>query len=222
MCDLDTRIGTRALRCAVLTAFLLLTVTAAGQATPLDVPLDPYPVILVGFLQIDYKAATDTFLATGWTQSINKTGTQTSFVNTFSLGATINSSGEASAGWFSVAPAGGGAPLLGSMTLLDFGFADVPGGALEFLFSAPTGTLATTAPVVYGPDPVDVMFYSVGSTFTGANAWASDWSSMFKATAEIRSDDPPTPAPEPSTLLLLLVGLGGAGISARRRRRAER
>jgi hypothetical protein len=220
MCDTGTGIGTRALRCAVLTVFLLLTVTAAGQATPLDVPLDPYPVILVGFLQINYKADTDAFTATGWTQSINKTGTQTSFINSFSLGATINSSGEASAGWFSVSPSGGGAPLLGSLTLLDFGFADAPGGALEFLFSAPTGSLAETAPVVYAPKPVDVMFYSVGSTFTGMNSWASDWSSIYKATAEIRSD-PPIAAPEPSTLLLLLMGLGAAGVRARSRRHTK-
>jgi hypothetical protein len=219
MCDMGTRIGTRAFRCAVLTVFLLLTVTAAGQATPLDVPLDPYPVILVGFLQINYTASNDTFLATGWTQSINKTGTQTNFINSFSLGATINSSGEASGGWFSV---GSGGSLLGSLTLLEFGFDNVSGGALEFLFSAPTGSLAETAPVVYAPKPVDVMFYSVGSTFTGKASWASDWSSLYKATAEVRSDDPqPTSVPEPATLLVLLVGLGGAGVGARRLRHAE-
>jgi hypothetical protein len=218
MCHISTRIGTKALRCAGLAVFLLLTVTAAGQATPLDVPLDPYPVILVGFLQINYTASNDTFLATGWTQSINKTGAQTSFVNSFSLGATINSLGEASGGWFSV---GSGGSLLGSLTLLEFGFADVPGGALEFLFSAPTGSLAETAPVVYGPKPVDVMFYSVGSTFAGQASWASDWSSSYKATAEIRSDAPrSTSVPEPSTLLLLLAGVGGAGVRARRLRRA--
>jgi hypothetical protein len=212
MFDFGMRRGIRVLRGAVLTAFLLLTVTAAAQATPLDVPLDQYPVILVGFLQIDYFAATDAFTATGWAQSINKNGTPTSFLNPFSLGATIDSSGHASNGWFSV---GNGGSLLGSLNLLEFGFDATPGGALEFLFSAPTGSLAETQPVVYAPKPVDVMFYSVGSAFKGT--WTEDWSSDFKATAEIRSDDPrPVPAPEPSTLLLLLVGLGGAGLSVRR------
>jgi len=205
---IETHGRTRMLQRAIGAALLVFTLTATTEANPIEVPLDPYPVILAGFLEISYTVSTSQFLATGWTASIDTGKGQTDLFDSFELRATINSSGTMSGpGLLAV---GSGGALLGSTNLTTFGFTQVPGGALQFLFGNATGSLVADG--TFLPKPVSVMFTGLTNAFPGT--WGTNWTSNYNATAEIRSDDP-LPTPEPSALLLLLTGAGG--IVARRR-----
>ena len=96
---------------------------------------------------------------------------------------------------------------------MQFGYDAVAGGALEFLFDTPTGSLVTDG--TFPNKPVDVIFR--GLLFPGS--WNANWTSTnFAAMAEIKDPDPPQGVPEPSTLLLMLTG-AGAGLARRYRRR---
>jgi hypothetical protein len=165
---------------------------------------------------VSYNAGTGAFVASGATRTLNTGTGETPYAKQFSLTATINSvTGEASTARLTVGP-NIGTKFLSAVTLLDFGYDAESGGALEFLFAAPTGTLVTDG-TYSGTKPVDVIFR--GLTFPGT--WASNWSNTNAAAyAEIRSDPPgedSTAVPEPSTLLLLLAA--GAVTIGRRHRR---
>lgn len=209
------RIG--ALRTALLTVFLVLGISSAGQATPLDVTIKPYPVILAGFINSVYTASTGAFTADGWTMSLDVGTGQQSYFHNFQLRATVSNSGVASGGSMAITDLSTGASLLSSVGLVNFGYDAVSGGALEFLFTPSSGSLVSTTPDATRPFdavlPVDVMF--VGTTFTGS--WANNWSSS-SGQALIRVDPPKTTAvPEPSALILMLVGAGGLYTRLRRR-----
>jgi len=195
------------LRHAIYAVLLVFTLSSTTEANPIDVPLDPYPVILAGFLEISYKAADDTFLATGWTASIDKGAGQQDLFDSFVLTARIDSSGTMS-GMGTLNIGSGGSLLSG--TLVQFGSDPGAGGRLQFLFGSPGGSLVTDG--TFLPKPISVMFTGLTTAYPGT--WDKDWTSNYNATAEIRSDDP-KPVPEPATLLLLLIG--GGGIAARRR-----
>jgi hypothetical protein len=108
---------------------------------------------------------------------------------------------------------GTGGALLSSSNLMQFGYDAVAGGALEFLFDTPAGSLVTDG--TFPSKPVDVIFR--GLSFPGS--WNANWTSTnFAAMAEIKDPDPPQGVPEPSTLLLVLTG-AGAGLARRYRRR---
>jgi hypothetical protein len=198
----------RALRSALLTVFLLFGISSVGQATPLDVNIKPYPVMLAGFINSVYTASTGVFTADGWTMSLDVGTGQQSYFNNFQLRANISNTGVANGGSLLVSSLGTGATLLQSVGLVNFGYDRVAGGTLEFLFTPSTGSLVSTTPTSTSPFdavlPVDVMF--VGTTFTGS--WTNNWSST-SGQALIRVDPPTTTVPEPSTLILMLVGAGG-------------
>ena len=95
--------------------------------------------------------------------------------------------------------------ILSSSNLLQFGYDPVSGGALEFLFGTPSGSLITDT--VFPNKPIDILFR--GLTFPGS--WNTNWTSTnFAAMAEIKDPDPPEGVPEPATLLLTLTGVGAA------------
>ena len=210
--------GTRALRYVLLIATLVLAPTAATYANPLDVPLDEFPVILAGFTSVSYNAGTGAFSASGATKTLDTGTGPTAYAKQFTLTATINAAtGAASTARLTVGPSIG-TKYLSAVTLLQFGYDPVSGGALEFLFAAPTGTLVTDG-TYNGTKPVDVIFR--GLTFPGT--WASSWTNTNTAAyAEIRSDPPVDTVPEPSTLLLLLAAGGAATVGRGRRRLAAK
>lgn len=204
------------MRCVLLIATLVLAPAAASYANPLDVPLDEFPVILAGFTSVTYNAGTGAFVASGATKTLDTGTGPTAYAKQFSLTATINSvTGEASTARLTVGPSIG-TKYLSAVTLLQFDYDHEAGGALEFLFAPPTGTLVTDG-TYSGTKPIDVIFR--GLTFPGT--WTSSWANTNTAAyAEIRSDPPPEPTavPEPSTLLLLLVA-GAATVGRAHRRR---
>jgi hypothetical protein len=206
---IDTYGRTKLLHRVVGAAMLLFTLSSNTEANPLDVVLDPYPVILAGFLNASYTVSTGSLVINGKTKTIDKGTGQTSFSNPFQVRATISSAGIASGGQMTI---GTGGTLLSSLNLLQFGYDPLSGGAIEFLFGSPSGSLVMDS--TFPDKPVDVIFR--GLTFPGS--WAADWTSTsFSAMAEIRSD-PPVGTPEPATLLLMLTGAGGALVRRYRRR----
>ena len=200
----------RLLRTAMAAALALLTVSSTSEANPLDLVLEPYPVILAGFLNAQYIASSGSLVINGKTKTLDKGTGQVTFSNPFQLTATIVG-GNVSTAQFTI---GTGGSLLASSNLLQFGYDAVAGGALEFLFGSPSGSLITGTPAVFPDKPIDIIFR--GLTFPGSGD--SNWSSTnFAAMAEIKDPDPPKGVPEPATLILMLTGVGGA--LARRYRR---
>jgi hypothetical protein len=198
------RPGLRTLRAASLAVFIVLGLSSPSQATPLDVPLDPFPAILAGFITSSYNATTGVFEAKGWTTTLD-TGNgagQQSFMNEFLLRANISKTGVASGGILQI---GTGGALLNSATLLSFGYDHATGGMLEFLFAPVSGSMVTSG--MYEPTkPVDVLLYGMGTRFPGnfTNTWASTNNS-----AQIKVDPPAVSVSEPATLTLMLLAVGG-------------
>jgi hypothetical protein len=203
----------RALRTLILAAFVILGVSAASQAGPLGVTVDPYPDIQSGFITTTYNATSGAFSANGWALTLD-TGTGGQNITTnFRLNATIDKNGVASSGSLTIGSAA--APLVYTANLIAFAFNAVQGGAMEFLFGPATGSYV---PSIYSDSkPLDLQM-SPGTGFMGTFATGFTSSS---GTAELRGD-PPTATPEPSALLLMLIagaGLLGATTHAHRSRR---
>jgi hypothetical protein len=209
---IETAGSFRMLRNLIAVALVAFTTSSAAEANPLDVYLEPYPVLLAGMLNASYIASTGSLVINGKTKTLDTGSGQTAYSNNpFQVTATIIG-GTALSAQLTI---GTGGTLLSSSSLLQFGFDPVAGGAIEFLFALPTGSLVSDG--TFPNKPVDVLFR--GLTFPGT--WTSSWSSTnFAAMAEIKSD-PPAPVPEPSTALLLISGLGMA-IGTRRRLRGAR
>jgi hypothetical protein len=203
------RPGLRTLRAASLAVFIVLSLSSPSQATPLDVPLQPYPAILAGFITTSYNATTGVFEAKGWTTTLD-TGDgagQQSFMNEFLLRATINkTTGTASNGLLQI---GTGGTLLNSTSLLNFGYDHATGGMVEFLFAPVSGSMVTSG-MYEATKPVDVLLYGMGTRFPGNfnTSWASSNNS-----AQIKVDPPvpggPISVPEPATLTLMMLAAGG-------------
>jgi hypothetical protein len=197
------RSGLRMLRAASLAAFLVLSLSSPSQATPLDVPLQPYPAILAGFITSSYNATTGVFEARGWTTTLD-TGNgagQQSFMNEFLLRANISKTGVASNGLLQI---GTGGSLLNSTALVAFGYDKAVGGMIEFLFAPVSGSMVASG--LYEPTkPIDVLLYGMGTRFPGNfnNTWASTNNS-----AQIKVDPPATSVPEPATLTLMMLAAG--------------
>src|ERR1044071_7522660 len=69
---IETYVRTKTLRHAIGAMLLVFTLSSTTEAGPLEVNLDPYPVVLAGFITSSYDAATGDFLANGWTLSLNQ------------------------------------------------------------------------------------------------------------------------------------------------------
>jgi hypothetical protein len=208
---INKRAGIRAMRRGLLAVFLVLTISSASQAGPLDIVIEPYPVITAGFITSTYNATTGAFFASGWALTLD-TGLapQTTITTPFRLAATIDSAtGRATNG--NVVIGNTTSPLLSGLTLLGFAFTAVQGGTLEFLFGDTGGSYV---PGIFPNKPIDVMLVT-GSTFLGN--FNTSWNSSSN-TATIRDPDPPTSTPEPSTLLLMVAGAGALFRQIRKRR----
>ena len=197
---INSRAGIRTMKRGLLAVFLVLSISTASQAGPLDVNIDPYPNILAGFITTTYIATTGAFTANGWALTLDTGKGQTSITTPFLLTATIENTGVASSANLTIGS--GSSALLSSSNLLGFAFNPVQGGTLEFLFGNPGGSYV---PSLYADGkPIDVML-TVGNSFLGN--FASNWSSASN-TAQVR-EDPPSPNPEPSALLLMATAVGG-------------
>jgi opacity protein-like surface antigen len=197
---INRRGGIRAMKRGLLAVFLVLTISSASQADPIDVVIEPYPNILAGFITSTYNATTGAFFANGWALTLDTGTAQTTITTPFRLAATIDRDGNATNGNLTIGTAT--APLLTGLTLLDFAFVPVQGGALEFLFGDVGGSYI---PSIYPNKPLHVALV-VGNTFLGNfnNSWNSS-----SNTAQVRDPEYPTGTPEPATLLLMAAGAVG-------------
>jgi hypothetical protein len=210
----------KAIKSGLLAALFVLAATAS-HAGPLGVTtVVPYPDIATGFLTTTYKATTGALTINGWALSLDTgSGTKANITTNFSIQATVDNTGHLVTGTGIVNQltiGSAAAPLLKSISLLDFGYSydAAKGGALEFLFAAPTGSYTTNGPPsTYSSTlPLDVLL-NIGTGFLGN--FAADWSNSG-GTGDVRSAAAQTTTPEPSALLLTLVG--GAGLMWFRRR----
>lgn len=199
----------KAIQSALLAALLVLVTSAASHAGPLGLTdVDPYPDIQAGFLTTTYNATSGVFQSNGWALSLTTVdGVKTNITTNFSLQANLLTGGG------SLTIGSGTSTLLKSVNfnLSNFAYEPAKGGALEFLFTSPTGiytapNAATGAPAIYSPNlPLDVILLP-GAGFLG-NLTAS-WSSSG-GTADVRTVEHSIPNPEPSALLLTLVAAAG-------------
>ena len=204
---------------AVCLTLCLLSIVAVGaaQAVPLNVTLAPAPDVFSSFIGDNYHHLTGAFTATGYAMTLDDDGVgplHNISGGTFSLNATINSSGVATGGTLSI---GGsvpdlsiGGPLL-TGTLSAFGFAGVANSPLEFVFLVSGGSLAS----LYGGNGASAGVILTGTGFNGT--FGADFSTAFGA---ISDTAPVAAAPEPATLLLVLGG--GAVYAVRKRCRNRR
>jgi hypothetical protein len=187
-------------------ALPLLTASAASAGFIFD-GLVPPPDIATTNVQVDYVAATDSFIASGVPGQLNDgVNTPIIFLGEFDLLASISASGVLSSGSLVISGvvAGGAFGTLLTADVVDVGFSDVGGDPLQFLLSITGGELA-------GLYPTEAGVVISGSGFTGFGADFSNNGSGVADTA---------PIPEPSTAALLAVGLTAfCAVRSRARRR---
>lgn len=194
----------------VLAGALAMCLCAPSHADLLGLDLETSPDITSLFISTSYNATTDAFSANGFAMELDTGGsTEAISSGSFSLNATIDDTGTASAG--SITIGGnvlGNGPTLLTGNLLDFGFGTiVPGtGPFEFIFEVTGGDLAG----MYGG-----IGASFGVVMSQALGFSGDWGVSFNGSGMTVSDAAPlVPAPAVATLLL------GGLFAARRRRRA--
>ena len=203
----------------LLAGTVLLTSTAANAA--LLGLTKATPDLLSGFVDIVYDANLDLFTASGFALELDDDGVgapEAIAGGTFDITATIDGSGNATAGSLTI---GGTIASLGfnSGTLLTgtvsaFGFTAIGGDPLEFIFTVTGGDAAS----LYGTD-AGVILSDAG--FTGSFASNFDNGGIGAGV----SDTIPVPVavPEPDALWLFGLGLLGlTGFAWRGPRRVER
>ena len=87
MTDMGGKI--RTLRHAIWAVLLMFTLSSTTEANPLDIELEPYPVILAGFLNASYTVSNGSLVITGKTKTLDKGTGQVTYSNPFQLTATI-------------------------------------------------------------------------------------------------------------------------------------
>lgn len=186
------------------------------QADAAMIGLTPsFPDITTGFIDVSYDSTTHVFAATGYSGSIELTGTPPPDVfpsgYLYSITASIDNAGVVHGGTFNISgtitgsPVNTGTLLTGSLT--QFGFNQTGGDIFEFVFDVTGGDLAGFAGHRAG-----VILDAQDTGFTGSFA-----SSFSNGDDGIGVSDT-FPVPEPATICLLL--LGAAMTAVRRHRRA--
>ena len=193
-------------RALPLVAVLTLGAGSQAQAAPLNLTLLDFPDIVSSFIDVGYTAGTDTFTANGFALELDDDGSVPAEAiadGTFDLTANIDDLGALNGGTLTI---GGTVASLGfnSGTLLTgnltaFGFPDLGGDPLEFLFDVTGGDAAG----LYG---------SIGGIILGGTNFTGDFTTDFTGTGSAVADVAPVPLPAAVWLfgagLLGLVGLG--------------
>lgn len=191
---------------------------ARAQAAFIPVTLVPEPDILSGFIDVTYDAATDAFLARGFSQSYNPggEGQDTNIVGSqlFEIRATIDESGTLLPGGTLVIEGSvlGSGPSLLTADLTDFGFADNGGEILEFLMEITGGELEAD---YGGVGAVAGVIMDMGGN--GYVDFTQSFDNLIGGQAGTGAGISDTaPIPGPSALAVLLAG---CAFASRRRRR---
>jgi hypothetical protein len=198
---------------------LLCWAVAAGsaQATPLNLTLqgDPFPDIFSQFQSTSYNATTDALSVSAFVGILRTGGVDYAVSSgTFTLSATVDSTGALSAGGTLSITGTVGALSFTSGTLLtgslmQIGFPDGTAGVLEFTFSVTGGDAAS---LYGGIGATGGVIVGITNGFPGN--WNSNFSAMFSGVNDVGV--PLQVIPEPSSALLLAPGL--AVLALRRRR----
>jgi hypothetical protein len=208
-----------------VTLLLASGVAAGAHAAPLGLVLADLPRIESETIDVRYQAATDSFEAEGFALRLkDEGGTPFNIMGGgFSIQATIDAAGTASAGLLVITGAilglgFDGSPSLLSASLTGFGFPDSGPGPLEFVFEVTGGDAAA----LFGG--IGAVLGTLVSGDTGfPNGFSADFDNLgpFGGEGNAVAD---TAVPEPSTLLL--AGLGALALGTLRsrapRRRAAR
>src|ERR1043166_4145842 len=88
---IERRMQVRTWRTAFLAVFLVLGLSAASQAGPLGVSIDPFPDITAGMITTTYNATSGAFAANGWALTLNTGSGAQNITTNFRLQATIDS-----------------------------------------------------------------------------------------------------------------------------------
>jgi hypothetical protein len=191
---------------SALVAVLIMGMSSLAQAAPLNLTLNDFPDIVSSFIDVNYDAASDTFTASGFALELDDDGSVPAEAiagGTFDLSATIDAAGNIAGGLLTI---GGTVASLGfnSGTLLTgnltaFGFPDLGGDPLEFLFDVTGGDAAG----LYG---------SIGGIILGGTNFTGDFTKDFNGDGSAVANVAPVPLPAAVWLfgvgLLGLVGLG--------------
>jgi hypothetical protein len=193
---------------------LVLVISLGGaftaHASPLNLTLVDTPDILILLTTVQYDAGTDLLTASGTAVNIDDDGTTEAIAGgSFSLNATIDSSGAMSSGSLTVSGTiaslgyNSGTLLTGDLTA--FGFIDSGGDPLEFLFDVTGGDASGLYPSVAGA--------ILGNTGFGGIA---DFTNGFQNNGDGSVNIAPLPLP--AAMWLFISGLLAIGGLARSRK----
>jgi hypothetical protein len=196
----------RRLLAGISAAGVSLLFSSGAQAAPLGLTLLDTPDIASSFITVGYNAGTDAFTASGFAFLLDDDGSvppEDIVAGTFDLSASINASGnlDLSNGTLeiggTVASLGftGGTLLTGDLTA--FGFPDLGGDPLEFLFTVTGGDAAG---LYGGVGSIGGIILSGDTGFTG------DFNNNFAGTGSAVADVAP-PVPLPAAVWLFGAGL---------------
>lgn len=169
------------------------------SGTPLNLTLEPHPDIYSSFVSVSYDASTDEFAASSPVSSLNTGSGFPPLISpgNFSITATIDENGLASAGTLSVSgDVLSYTGLLLEGTLTAFGFKATGGQPLEFLFTVAGGQAAGLFGGV-GSTIGTILHYALPPTLFGG-----DFSALFSADA----DTGRATVPDQATTIYLLGG----------------
>jgi hypothetical protein len=183
----------RALQVSFVAAAMVLASSATSFAGPLNVPLEPYPVMNAQSITSIFNNGL--FTATGTAVGWNSGSGNNPISQAFKLTANFSNGAPTSA---SLIIGSQSNPFVFAADLLSFSYNQAKGGTIEFLF----GTVGGGSGIFDPNGQLDVAI-TVSSAFTPQ--FTTSWMNSLE-TAVLRE-----PAvPEPSSLLLMLAGAVGA------------
>lgn len=201
-------------------ATLVAGLTASSaHASLLNLTLDSSPDVTSGFIDVTYDAGTGSLAADGFALSYDDGSSSAAITGgLFSIAATIDAMGNASAGSLSIdGTVGGFGSSLLEGSLVGFGFQDGGGDLFEFTFAVTGGDLSAQyggIGTIFG-----VILTANGIAFDG------DWTQSFDNTGGFPgfgtgvADIAPLMSTIPLPPGVAMGGLGLAAVAWKRRRR---